>query len=57
MTVVDYSGIRQDGRWLGKARWSLFSVGVLSALCAVAYVGAIVVVVLTFVWTLGQFGS
>jgi hypothetical protein len=57
MTVVDYSGIRQDGRWLGKAGWSFFSVGALFAFCAVVYVGAIMVVMLTYVWTMGHFGS
>jgi hypothetical protein len=57
MTVVDYSGVRADGRWLGKAGWSFFSVGVLFALCAVVYVGAILLVVLSFVWTIGHFGS
>jgi hypothetical protein len=57
MTVVDYAGIREDGRWLQKAGWRLFSVGIFFILCALVYVGAIVVVVLTFAWTMGQFGS
>jgi hypothetical protein len=57
MTVVDYSGVRADGRSLRKTGWSFFSVGVLFALCAVVYVGAILLVVLSFVWTMGHFGS
>jgi hypothetical protein len=57
MTAVDYSGVRDDGRWLGKAGWSFFSVGVLFALCAVVYVGVILLVVLTYAWTMGHFGS
>jgi hypothetical protein len=57
MTVIDYSGVREDGRWLRKAGWSFFSVGILFAVSAIVYVGAIVVVVLTYVWTLGHFGS
>ncbi len=48
MTVVDYSGVGEDGRWLERAGWSFFSVGVVLALFAVAYVGAIVLVVILY---------
>jgi hypothetical protein len=57
MTYVDYSGVREDGRCLAKAGWSLFSAGVLFASCAVVYVGAILVVVAGYAWTMGHFGS
>jgi hypothetical protein len=48
MTVLDYSGVREDGRWLGRAGWSFFSLGIVLSLCAVAYVGAIVLVVIFY---------
>jgi hypothetical protein len=57
MTVVDYSGVRHDGSWLGKAGWTLLSAGVGLALCAAAYIAVIVVIVLMYAWTMGHFGS
>jgi hypothetical protein len=48
MTVVDYSGIRQDGRWFGPAGWRAFSLGVVFVLCAVAYVVALVLFVILY---------
>lgn len=57
MSEYDYSGVGDHGRRFGTVGWRMFSVGILFALCPVAYVGAIVVVVVTFAWTMGQFGS
>ena len=57
MSSPDYSGVLDDGRWLGRVGWRLFGVGMFLALCALAYVLAIVLVVLTFAWTMGHFGS
>jgi hypothetical protein len=57
MSSHDYSGVLDDGRWLGRVGWRLFGFGMFLALCALAYVLAIVLVVLTFAWTMGHFGS
>jgi hypothetical protein len=48
MTIADYSGVRADGSWLGRAGWSFFSFGILCALCALACAGAIVLVVVLY---------
>jgi hypothetical protein len=48
MTVVDYSGVREDGRWFGRAGWSFFSLGIVFSLCAALYVSVIVLVVMLY---------
>jgi hypothetical protein len=57
MSSHDYSGVLDDGRWLAPVGWRLFGVGMFLVLCALAYVLAIVLVVLTFAWTMDRFGS
>ena len=48
MTVLDYSGVRENGRWVERAGWGAFSLGAVFALCAVVYVVAIVLLVVFY---------
>jgi hypothetical protein len=57
VSAYDYSGVRENGLWLGRTGWRLFGLGLLFVFCALAYVGAIVLVVLAFMVTMGIFGS
>ena len=48
MTVVDYSGVSEDGRWFGRAGRSFFSLGIAFSLCAGLYVSMIVLVAMLY---------
>jgi hypothetical protein len=51
----DYSGVAEDGRWLGRAGWGLFSLGVVVAAVGAAIPLLIAVIVVLYSIALRDF--